>query len=163
MVCYICNSLASMECGVCHRYVCAKHTKRSKFIDSLMCDNCANSIDDPVDAERRERNWKSALEIASWCDFCKGPADESNLWKSIAPSVSTHPYKGQLNHSCSICHKSFCKKHGQVVQREEIDHWAYWYRCVDHLKKPGILGVYYSRGFFEGIFWGSPDRDEHKG
>ena len=145
MVCYICNNPASAKCPECQRYICAKHTSNqhewSEFGEGFICSNC-------YELERaREKKASEEKEKTKWCDFCRGLSDKH--WRE-----SSDEY---VMHKCGVCGKKFCQKHGQVISSfNNSGDRDYWYRCINHLKKSGVVGCY-EAGFFDSLSLGKPD------
>jgi len=154
MVCYICNNPASAQCPWCHRYICAAHTYGGW--GGVLCNNCNNLK--PPEAETKRLQEK--IEKGRWCDFCGklvGDAEFGNICESKFLAYGT--YYSCLP-KCHICQRSYCSKHGQIIYIRRIPGSESWYRCIDHLKKPGILGRRELTGFFNYVFSGKADREE---
>lgn len=147
MVCYICNNPASIKCPECNRYVCAKHTCNW----GGYCSNCYNG---------KQFAWESMQEKQKkgrWCDFCGKVVDEVELEDFYEFQSLWFDETCIRLPKCHICKKSYCKKHGQIVYINRTPNIEYWHRCIDHLKKPGVLGRRELTSFFDSAFCGKAD------
>jgi hypothetical protein len=152
MVCYICNNPASTKCPECNRYVCAKHTcSWGEYI----CSNCYNG------KQALSESIQEKIKKGRRCDFCGKVVDNVEIENFYeVESLDFIEVYSRLP-KCHICKRSYCSKHGQIVSISMLHpNIGYWYRCIDHLKKPGILGRHKLTGFFETVFIGEPDREK---
>ena len=148
MVCHICAMAASLDCPICHRGACSKHSERDpggvradldghrRFIktQAMMCTACAD--DWRADTEK--------LRHSHHCDFC----GENN------PSALTTV-------ECAKCHKRFCAAHGQLVTAswfKGLGHESRWFRCTDH-KVTGGTSIIRKGGLFA-LAAGQPDPEK---
>jgi len=113
MQCFFCDKPASFSCG-CGRHSCATHTKRALS----ECIGCYEGRQATLKA-RHDHG-----ERESWCDFCGSKAPGS--------FATRH---------CAKCGRQYCERHGQTLYHGQVDRYYYiWYRCIDHMYVPGLLG-----------------------
>jgi hypothetical protein len=138
VVCHICEAPASLECPMCHRGACSRHSERDpggvrtdvdgrrRFSRSqaVICGACAT-------------DWRadtSQIRRAHYCDFCgdNSPAQFTTI-------------------ECAKCRKHFCSAHGQVICAS----WfkfpgseSWWFRCIDHKVSNDLGNTVYKGGVF---------------
>ena len=137
MVCHICEAAASLDCPVCRRGACSKHSERDpggvrtdsdgrrSFLktQAMICSACAD-------------DWRldtAQIRKAYHCDFC-----------------GDHQVSDLTTTECAQCHRRFCREHGQVVTVGwfRFNDSPGWFRCMDHKVTTGTGCVYRNRLVF---------------